>query len=83
MRSTAGARGYAEFFRRGTSEYHRATLAQVPALLDRFVAAALLDLANANLGQPERAEEFFNQSLLEDPTRSSGDDAPPAPAAQP
>lgn len=41
----------------------------------------LLTLAKQFKGQPEKAAEFFDQSLLEDPTRNQQDDEPPAGAA--
>jgi hypothetical protein len=35
--------------------------------------------ATHHLGHPERAVDYFNQSLLEDPTRSDEDEVTPAP----
>ena len=35
-------------------------------------------LARQFLGQPEKAAEFFDQSLLEDPTRNQADEPKPA-----
>ena len=131
-----GSAAYAEFYPQGLQEYNKARLGQVPALLDRFIAAAgkyqadlgpellaeftalkatfatardgqveakgdlaqaranvastraalelqlgknILAIASHHLGHPERAADYFNQSLLEDPTRGSGDDEVPEP----
>lgn len=131
-----GSAAYAEFYPQGLQEYNKARLGQVPALLDRFIAAAgkyqadlgpellaeftalkatfatardgqveakgdlaqaranvastraalelqlgknILAIASHHLGHPERAADYFNQSLLEDPTRGSGDDEAPKP----
>lgn len=132
-----GSAAYVEFYPQGLQEYNKARLGQVPALLDRFIAAAgkyqtelgpellaeftamkttfstardgqveakgdlaqaranvaasrsalelqlgrnILAIASHHLGQPERAADYFNQSLLEDPTRSDEADVPPPPA---
>jgi hypothetical protein len=48
------------------------------AALELQLTDNLLTLAKQFKGQPEKAAEFFTQSLLEDPTRDQGDDpAPP------
>lgn len=40
----------------------------------------ILTIATHHHGHPERAADYFNQSLLEDPTRSNDDPVTPPPA---
>lgn len=40
-----------------------------------------LAIASHHLAHPERAADYFNQSLLEDPTRSQEDTSTPTPPA--
>ena len=40
----------------------------------------ILTIATHHLGHPERAADYFNQSLLEDPTRSNEEPITPPPA---
>lgn len=58
----------------------RAALAATRTPLELQLGRNLLAIASHHLGQPERAKDHFNQSLLEDPDRSE-DEAPAAPAA--
>jgi flagellin-like hook-associated protein FlgL len=48
--------------------------------LELQVLGNLLALAGRFKGEPDRAAEFFTQSLLEDPTRSQATDDPTTPA---
>jgi hypothetical protein len=61
----------------------RADLAAARAVLELQLGRNMLAIASHHLGHPERAVDYFNQSLLEDPTRSGEDPPPPAPPAPP
>lgn len=131
-----GSAAYAEFYPQGLKDYNRARLGQLPALFDRYIAAAdkhkailgpellaefmalkasyatardgqveakgdlaqlraalaaarvvlemqlgknILTIAIQHHGHPERAADYFNQSLLEDPTRNNDDLVTPPP----
>ena len=51
----------------------RADLAAARTVLELQFGRNLLAIASHHLGHPERAVDYFNQSLLEDPTRSEED----------
>jgi hypothetical protein len=58
----------------------RAEVAASRRILELQLGRNILAIASHHLGQPERAVDYFNQSLLEDPTRNDEDVAPVAPA---
>ena len=58
----------------------RAEVADTRTVLELQLGRNLLTIAAHHLGHPERAADYFNQSLLEDPTRNDEDDTPPPPA---
>jgi hypothetical protein len=58
----------------------RAALATTRSTLELRLGQNVLAIAAQHLGQPERAKDYFNQSLLEDPTRSQ--DEPITPSQQ-
>jgi hypothetical protein len=49
--------------------------------LELALQRAVLTVALANIGQPERAAQFFNQSLLENPASPAQPVTPPTPPA--
>ncbi len=51
----------------------RANVAATRSVLELQLGKNLLTIALHHLGQPERAVDYFNQSLLEDPTRNNED----------
>jgi hypothetical protein len=51
----------------------RANVAATRSVLELQLGKNLLTIALHHLGHPERAVDYFNQSLLEDPTRSNED----------
>ena len=55
----------------------RAHVATCRMALERQVGKNILAIASHHFGSPERAADYFNQSLLEDPTRSNDDATPP------
>lgn len=55
----------------------RAAVATTRTPLELQLGRNMLAIASHHLGEPERAKDYFNQSLLEDPTRNNED--PPAP----
>jgi hypothetical protein len=61
----------------------RANVASTRTALELQVGKNILAIASHHLGSRERAADYFNQSLLEDPTRSNDDvkdDETPLPA---
>lgn len=60
----------------------RATLAAARTALELQLGRNILAIASHHLGHPERAKDYFNQSLLEDPNRSEEDPAPVSPTPQ-
>jgi ATP/maltotriose-dependent transcriptional regulator MalT len=60
----------------------RSEVATTRTVLELQLGRNLLIIATHHLGRPERAADYFAQSLLEDPTRNDEDETPPpAPAA--
>lgn len=57
----------------------RANVAATRVVLEFQVGRNLLAIASHHLGQPERAADYFNQSLLEDPTRNDEEAPTPPP----
>ncbi len=57
----------------------RAALAAARNVLEMQLGKNILTIAIHHLGQPERAKDYFNQALLEDPTRTNEDDVTPPP----
>jgi hypothetical protein len=57
----------------------RADLAAARTVLELQLGRNLLAIAAHHLGQPERAKDYFTQSLLEDPTRSQEETVTPPP----
>ena len=57
----------------------RANLGASRTALELQLGKNILTIALHHLGEPERATDYFNQSLLEDPTRHNVADVPPAP----
>ena len=57
----------------------RADLATTRTALELQLGKNILTIALHHLGHPERAADYFNQSLLEDPTRNNEDDVTPKP----
>ncbi len=55
----------------------RADVARTRTALELQLGKNILAIAAHHLGSPERAADYFNQSLLEDATRTA-DDVPPA-----
>ncbi len=49
----------------------RAALATARTTLEMQLGGNILAIAAHHLGSPARAVDYFNQSLLEDPTRSN------------
>jgi len=58
----------------------RAALAAARVILEMQLGKNILAIASHHLGHPERAADYFNQSLLEDPTRNDEDGVTPPPA---
>ena len=58
----------------------RAALAASRVVLEMQLGKNILTIATHHHGHPERAADYFNQSLLEDPTRSNEDAVKPPPA---
>ena len=58
----------------------RAEVAATRTVLELQLGKNLLAIAAHHLGHPERAVDYFDQSLLEDPTRNAADESPPPPA---
>lgn len=54
----------------------RANVATTRTALELQVGRNILAIASHHLGNPERASDYFNQSLLEDPTRNHEADKP-------
>jgi len=59
----------------------RANVASSRDVLELQIGRNILAIASHHLGQPERAADYFNQSLLEDPTRSDEEAPSPLPPA--
>jgi hypothetical protein len=57
----------------------RAALAAARSTLELQLGRNLLAIASHHLGHPERARDYFNPSLLEDPTRSEDEPVTPTP----
>ena len=57
----------------------RANLAASRSVLELQLGRNILAIASEHLGEPDRATDYFNQSLLEDANRSSNDDDAPGP----
>jgi hypothetical protein len=57
----------------------RANLAAARTVLELQLGRFILTIAIHHHGHPERAKDYFNQSLLEDPTRTNEDDVTPPP----
>ena len=57
----------------------RAAVAGSRTVLELQLGRNLLAIASHHLGHPERAADYFNQSLLEDPTRNNEDEPTPQP----
>ena len=57
----------------------RADLAAARTVLELQLGRNLLAIASHHLGHPERAADYFTQSLLEDPTRSQEEAVTPKP----
>lgn len=55
----------------------RANVATTRSVLELQLGRNILAIASHHLGNPERAADYFNQSLLEDPTRTNDDLTPP------
>ena len=53
----------------------RANVAKTRTALELQVGKNILVIASHHLGYPERAADYFNQSLLEDPTRNNNETA--------
>ena len=60
----------------------RAALAAARVILEMQLGKNILAIASHHLGHPERAADYFNQSLLEDPTRNDEDGVTPPPAGR-
>jgi ATP/maltotriose-dependent transcriptional regulator MalT len=58
----------------------RASVAATRGILELQLGKNILAIASHHLGQPERAADYFNQSLLEDATRNNEDPVTPLPA---
>lgn len=58
----------------------RAGVAGTRTALELQIGRNILAIASHHLGNPERAVDYFNQSLLEDPTRSEEEVPAPIPA---
>ena len=58
----------------------RAALAAARVVLEMQLGKNILVIATHHHGHPERAADYFNQSLLEDPTRSNEEPITPPPA---
>lgn len=56
----------------------RAQVASTRSVLELQLGRNILAIASHFLGQTSQAAIYFNQSLLEDPTRNNDDTAPPA-----
>jgi tetratricopeptide (TPR) repeat protein len=65
---------------KGDLAHVRAALAAARVVLEMQLGKNILAIASHHLGQPERAADYFNQSLLEDPTRSNEEPVNPPPA---
>ncbi|GAA5482344.1 hypothetical protein [Haloferula sargassicola] len=57
----------------------RANLAAARGVLELQLGANILTIALHHLGHPERAADYFDQSLLQDPTRSNNEPEPEPP----
>ncbi|MGL4398709.1 MAG: hypothetical protein ACRCXD_02465 [Luteolibacter sp.] len=57
----------------------RSGVATTRKVLELQLGRNILAIASHHLGEPQRCGDYFNQSLLEDPTRNNEDDAPPPP----
>ncbi|GAA5482738.1 hypothetical protein [Haloferula sargassicola] len=57
----------------------RANLAAARGVLELQLGTNILTIALHHLGHPERTTDYFNQSLLEDPTRSDEEPEPAPP----
>lgn len=58
----------------------RANVASTRTALELQLGKNILAIAFHHLAHPERAVDYFNQSLLEDPTQNNEDDVTPEPA---
>lgn len=58
----------------------RAAVAATRSVLELRLGKNMLAIASHHLGHPERAKDYFNQSVLEDPIRSELDPPVPQPA---
>jgi hypothetical protein len=58
----------------------RAALAAARVILEMQLGKNILAIASHHIGHPERSADYFNQSLLEDPTRNDEEGATPPPA---
>jgi hypothetical protein len=65
---------------KGDLAHIRAALAAARVVLEMQLGKNILTIATHHHGHPERAADYFNQSLLEDPTRSNEDAVKPPPA---
>ncbi len=76
-----GSGPYAEFFPQGLKEDNQAcaSVAATRSILKLQLGRNILAIASHHLGQPERAADYFNQSLLEDATRNNDDTVTPPP----
>lgn len=57
----------------------RANVAATRTALELQLGKNILAIASHHLGQPKRAADYFNQSLLEDPNRNREEQPEPAP----
>jgi hypothetical protein len=57
----------------------RANVATTRNALELQVGKNILAIASQHIGSPERAADYFNQSLLEDPTRTNDEVTPAVP----
>jgi signal transduction histidine kinase len=64
---------------KGDLAHARAALAAARSVLELQLGRNILAIASHHLGHPERAVDYFTQSLLEDPTRQNEDPAPAEP----
>lgn len=79
LKATYNSARDAQVESKGDIAQARATLASTRTALEQQVGKNLLTIALHHLGHPERATDYFNQSLLEDPSRTHEKDVIPSP----
>ena len=70
LKTTYGTAREGQVDAKGDLAQARATLATTRTALELQLGQNILATAAHHLGQPDRAKDYFNQSLLEDPDRS-------------